>query len=76
MKKTVWDWELLNDSKAIWLRPASEVEEEEYAKFFKAISKDDKPPLSYTHFKAEGDVEFKSILFIPEVGAVQLLECS
>ena len=30
------------------------------------MSKDDKEPLSYTHFKAEGDVEFKSILFIPE----------
>ena len=66
VKKTVWDWELLNDSKAIWLRSANEVEPEEYDNFFKALSKDDKPPLTYTHFKAEGDVEFKSILFIPE----------
>ena len=39
---------------------------EEYEKFYKALSKDDKPPLTYTHFKAEGDVEFKSILFVPE----------
>ena len=39
VKKTVWDWELHNDSKAIWLRAASEVEDEEYEKFFKAISK-------------------------------------
>jgi len=64
--KTVWDWELLNDSKAIWLRGASDVDEDEYDKFYRAISKDDKAPLTYTHFKAEGDVEFKSILFIPE----------
>ena len=63
---TVWDWELANDQKAIWLRSASEVESEEYEKFFKALSKDDTPPLTYTHFKAEGDVEFKSILFVPE----------
>ncbi len=33
------DWELLNDNKAIWLRKASEVTEEEYQKFYKAISK-------------------------------------
>lgn len=39
MKKTVWDWELLNDNKAIWLRPSSEVTETEYHNFYKAVSK-------------------------------------
>ena len=66
VKKTVWDWKNVNDNKAIWLRSSNEVEDDEYSKFYKALSKDDKEPLSYTHFKAEGDVEFKSILFIPE----------
>ena len=66
VKKTVWDWNNVNDNKAIWLRSSTEVEDDEYSKFYKALSKDDKEPLSYTHFKAEGDVEFKSILFIPE----------
>ena len=66
VKKTVWDWKTVNDNKAIWLRSATEGEDDEYTKFYKALSKDDKEPLSYTHFKAEGDVEFKSILFIPE----------
>ena len=74
VKKTVWDWELLNDSKAIWLRSANEVEPEEYDNFFKALSKDDKPPLTYTHFKAEGDVEFKSILFIPEKAPADMFD--
>jgi len=64
--KTVWDWERLNDVKAIWLRSTSEVEEDEYVKFFQALSKDSSEPLSYSHFKAEGDVEFKAILYIPE----------
>ena len=32
-------WELVNDSKAIWLRKPSEVEKEEYQKFYKAVSK-------------------------------------
>jgi heat shock protein beta len=65
VKETVWDWELLNDTKAIWLRSSSEVEEEDYHKFYKAITKSDDVPLTYSHFKAEGDVEFKSVLFIP-----------
>jgi len=73
-KKTVWEWNILNDAKAIWLRSASEVEEEEYTKFYKAFSKDYQEPLTHTHFKAEGDVEFKSILFVPKQAAPDLFD--
>ncbi|GFR49495.1 hypothetical protein Agub_g11413 [Astrephomene gubernaculifera] len=59
------EWDLLNDNKAIWLRKPSEVTEEEYQKFYKAVSKDYAEALSYSHFRAEGDVEFRSILYIP-----------
>ena len=38
-KETQWGWELLNDNKAIWLRSANDVDEEEYDKFFQAVSK-------------------------------------
>lgn len=38
-KETVWEWELLNDAKPIWLRSPGDVSEEEYAKFYQAISK-------------------------------------
>jgi heat shock protein beta len=62
----VWDWERLNDIKAIWLRSTNEVEDEEYVKFYQALSKDSSEPTSYAHFKAEGDVEFKAILYIPD----------
>ena len=72
--KTVWDWELLNDSKAIWLRAANDVDAEEYEKFYKALAKEDKAPLAYTHFKAEGDVEFKAILFIPEAAPSDMFD--
>ena len=72
--KTVWDWELLNDSKAILLRSANEVDAAEYEKFYKALAKEDKAPLSYTHFKAEGDVEFKAILFIPEAAPSDMFD--
>jgi len=59
------DWELVNDNKPIWTRSPTEVTEAEYNKFYKAITKDYEDPLYYTHFTAEGEVQFKSILFIP-----------
>uniref|UniRef100_A0AAQ4P8C0 Endoplasmin n=1 Tax=Gasterosteus aculeatus aculeatus TaxID=481459 RepID=A0AAQ4P8C0_GASAC len=65
VEKTVWDWELMNDIKPIWQRPAKEVEEEEYKAFYKTFSKDSEDPLAHIHFTAEGEVTFRSILFIP-----------
>ena len=63
--ETIWTWELVNDAKAIWLRPKEEIEDKEYSLFYKSITKDNEDPLSFTHFSAEGDIDFKSILFIP-----------
>merc|ERR1712056_42915 len=60
-KKTVYEWEQVNTQKAIWLRAKEDVTEEEYTEFYKSISKDYLDPLAYTHFNAEGEIEFKSI---------------
>ncbi|KAK3517686.1 hypothetical protein QTP70_015683 [Hemibagrus guttatus] len=65
VEKTVWDWELMNDIKPIWQRPAKEVEEDEYKAFYKTFSRDNEEPMSHIHFTAEGEVTFKSILFVP-----------
>nr|XP_046249699.1 endoplasmin [Scatophagus argus] len=65
VEKTVWDWELMNDIKPIWQRPAKEVEEDEYKAFYKTFSKDSEDPMAHIHFTAEGEVTFKSILFVP-----------
>lgn len=65
--KTVWDWELLNDSKPIWSLKPSDVTDAEYNEFYKALTKDHDDPLAKIHFIAEGEVTFKSLLFIPKV---------
>ena len=65
VKDTVWEWERINLSKAVWLRDPEEIEEDEYKKFYKAISKDYEDPTTWIHFRGEGDVEFNSVLFIP-----------
>eukprot|EP01090_Pellita_catalonica_P022095 TRINITY_DN8455_c0_g1_i3.p1 TRINITY_DN8455_c0_g1~~TRINITY_DN8455_c0_g1_i3.p1 ORF type:complete len:695 (-),score=172.85 TRINITY_DN8455_c0_g1_i3:347-2431(-) len=62
----VWAWEKLNETKPIWLRNKNDVTDEEYVEFYKAIAKVDEEPVTHIHFAAEGDVEFKSILYLPE----------
>ena len=39
VKETIYEWEVLNDVKAIWLRSPKEVTEEEYTKFYHSITK-------------------------------------
>ncbi|EYU38796.1 hypothetical protein MIMGU_mgv1a001101mg [Erythranthe guttata] len=76
VKKTTYEWELLNDVKAIWLRSPKEVTDEEYTKFYHSLAKDfgDEKPLSWSHFTAEGDVEFKAVLFVPPKAPHDLYE--
>lgn len=66
VKETVLEWEVANDAQAIWTRSRNEIEQEQYQKFYKDISKDYDNPLTHIHFRAEGEVEFTSILFIPK----------
>ncbi|VDP13583.1 unnamed protein product [Onchocerca flexuosa] len=65
IEKTTWDWEKINSVKPIWMRKNDDVETEEYKEFYKSITKDHDNPLAYVHFTAEGEVTFKSILYVP-----------
>merc|ERR1719203_973601 len=73
-KKTVYEWEQVNTQKAIWLRNKEDVTEEEYSEFYKSISKDYLDPLAYTHFNAEGEIEFKSILYLPKKAPFDMMD--
>jgi len=65
VKETVWEWDRLNLTKPIWLRNKKDVTDAEYIEFYKAITKDTEAPVTYIHFAAEGDVDFKAILYLP-----------
>merc|ERR1712014_503627 len=45
-----------------------------YNEFYKGISKDYLDPLAYTHFNAEGEIEFKSILFLPKKAPMDMMD--
>lgn len=74
VSKTVWEWEKLNEIKAIWMREKTDITEREYQDFYKTITKDSTDPLAYTHFSAEGEIEFKAILYIPKAAPYDLFE--
>ena len=57
--------ETVNSRKAIWLKKKSEVSEAEYAEFYKHISHDFEAPLKTIHYSAEGNLEFKALLYLP-----------
>jgi len=66
VEKTVWDWEIINQNKPIWTRKPAEIEDSEYNEFYKSLTKDRQEPLAKVHFVAEGEVTFKSLLFVPQ----------
>lgn len=72
--KTVWDWDLINDIKAIWMRDKADIEEREYNEFYKTISKDTNDPVGYSHFQAEGEIDFKSIIYVPAEAPYDLFD--
>jgi heat shock protein beta len=72
--ETVWDWELLNETKPIWTRSPKEITEDEYKKFYKSITKESDDPLKWIHFTAEGEAEFKSILYIPSTAPYNMFD--
>lgn len=56
---------MVNKQQPIWTRAASEVTKDEYNSFFKSNFNEFVDPLAYKHFKAEGTVEFSSLLYLP-----------
>lgn len=65
VKKTIWEWEKINENKALWLREKDDIYEEDYIDFYKSISKQSNPPMNWVHFNTDGEVMFTSILYIP-----------
>ncbi len=63
-KETIED-STLNSMKAIWLRPESEVTQEEFNSFYTHLSGQIGEPLKRISYSAEGTSEFKALLFLP-----------
>jgi heat shock protein beta len=63
---TTFEFKHLNGSPAVWTRSKEDIEDEEYQSFYKLIAKDESiQAATWTHFQAEGNINFKSILYLP-----------
>ncbi|XOV81861.1 MAG: molecular chaperone HtpG [bacterium] len=60
------EFEAVNSAQALWTRPRSEVSDEEYIEFYKHVSHDFEDPLSWSHNKVEGKLEYNSLLYLPK----------
>ena len=59
------EYEAVNEATALWTRPRGEVSDEEYREFYKHISHDFEDPLTWSHNKVEGKLEYTSLLYLP-----------
>lgn len=56
---------VINSSSALWLKPRSQVSEEDYKEFYKKISHSGDTPWMTLHNKNEGNLEYSNLLFVP-----------
>lgn len=58
-------WETVNEATALWTRSRSDVSSEEYKAFYQHVSHDFDEPLSWSHNRVEGKLEYTSLLYVP-----------
>ena len=68
------DDEIVNDASAIWARNKKDIKTEDYNEFYKNLSYDSEPPLTYFHNRVEGNQEYISLLYIPSKAPLDLYD--
>lgn len=64
-EKVIDEFETINRATALWAMPKSEIKDEEYQEFYKHIGHDFEDPLTWSHNRVEGKVEYTTLLYIP-----------
>ena len=59
----------INDAKAFWTRSPNELKKKDYREFYKSFSNDMDDPFDWVHYRAEGNLEYTILFFIPNKAA-------
>ena len=57
--------ETVNQAAALWIRPRSEISDDEYREFYKHVAHDFEDPLDWNHSRVEGTNEYTALFYIP-----------
>jgi molecular chaperone HtpG len=66
--------ETLNQAKAFWTRPKSDLKEEDYQAFYQHLTHDSQGARIWAHNKVEGNIEYTSLLYLPKSAPFDLFE--
>jgi molecular chaperone HtpG len=66
--------ETINQAKAFWTRPKSELKDEDYQAFYQHLTHDSEPARTWSHNKVEGNLEYTSLLYLPKRAPFDLFE--
>ncbi len=66
--------ETVNKASALWIRPKSEISEEEYKEFYKHVAHDFEEPLSWLHNKVEGTQSYTTLFYLPKHAPFDLFD--
>jgi molecular chaperone HtpG len=64
--------EQINSANAIWSRSKSDLSKEDYTEFYKSVSHGMDEPLFWSHVKAEGTLEYTTLLYVPKTAPFDL----
>lgn len=68
------EWETINQANALWTRSSSEISDEEYQEFYKNLTYDYDEPLTWTHNRVEGRLQYTQLLYIPKKAPFDLYQ--
>lgn len=68
------DAEQIGDATAIWMRPKSELKEDDYKEFYSQVSGQFDEPLATIHYRAEGRQEYSVLAFLPTMQPFDLFD--